>query len=304
MEQKEHPLVKETRMRIKKEGSPQPYNHGLYNLLHGETLPLTVSKELVERTLNFYNTFILRLEEKGFKISKDRGYCQLEMNDEEISFYVREQTKRIEKSNNKNSWGLYDYIPTGILVFKTKMYGTREFRDGSLKIEDKIDEIIDYYDSKTLEELNWKIKRSRNQRKKEIVRWFDLRRQSEVKIELEKIKELFKYSERFKKSSEIRNYIYEIERKKEDIYENQSEWLEWCKNIVDWYDPTIEKEIPILSDVNRETLTPFEVYNSYVDGHKVYENEGNEDEMMNELIEILEIEEDEERKNKVSEKKY
>ena len=85
---------------------------------------------------------------------------------------------------------MYDYIPTGILVFKTKMYGTREFRDGSLKIEDKIDEIIDYYDSKTLEEMNWKIKRSRNQRKKEIVRWFDLKRQRKVMEELKRIKEL------------------------------------------------------------------------------------------------------------------
>ena len=297
MEQKEHPLVKETRMRIKKEGSPSPYNHGLYNLLHGETLPLTVSKEIVERTLNFYNTFILRLEEKGFKISKDRGYCQLEMNDEEISFYVREQTKRIEKSNNKNSWGMYDYIPTGILVFKTKMYGSKEFRDGSLKIEDKIDEIIDYYNSKTLEEMNWKIKRSRNQRKKEIVRWFDLKRQRKVMEELKRIKELFEDSDRYKKTCEIRNYILEIERKKEDRYETQSEWIEWSKNIVDWYDPTIEKELSILSDVNRETLTPFEVYNSYVDGHKVYENEGDEDEMLNELIEILDIEEEEKKVN-------
>ena len=88
-----------------------------------------------------------------------------------------------------------------------------------------------------------------------------------------------------------------LREKKEDIYENQSEWLEWCKNIVDWYDPTIEKEIPILSDVNLETLTPFEVYNSYVDGHKVYENEGTEEEMMRELIEILEIEEGEKKEN-------
>jgi hypothetical protein len=115
--------------------------------------------------------------------------------------------------------------------------------------------------------------------------------------ELKRIKELFEDSDRYKKTCEIRNYILEIERKKEDIYENQSEWIEWSKNIVDWYDPTIEKELSILSDVNRETLTPFEVYNSYVDGHKVYENEGDEDEMLNELIEILDIEEEEKKVN-------
>lgn len=298
MEQKEHPLVKETRLRIKKEGSPSSYDHGLYKLLFGETLPLSVSKELVERTLNFYNKFIIRLEEKGYKISKDRGYCQLMMNHEEISFYVREQTKRVKKSNIKSSWELYDYIPCGILVFKTKMYGTKEFRDGNLKIEDKIDEIIEYYESKTLEEMNWKIRRSRNLRKKEIVRWFDLRRQKEVKEELEKIKELFENSDRFKKSCEIRNYINEIERGKEEIYENQKEWIEWSKNIVDWYDPSIEKEISLLSDVNKDTLTLFEELKSYVDGYRVDVNDGNEDEMMDELIEILEIEEEEEKKEK------
>jgi hypothetical protein len=293
MEQNEHSLVKETRTRIKKEGSPSSYNHGLYNLLHGGTLPLTVSKELVERTLNFYNNFILRLEEKGFKITKDRGYCQLVMNNEEISFYVREQTKRVKKSNIKNSWELYDYIPCGTLVFKTKMYGTREFRDTSVKIEDKIDEIIEYYESKTLEEKNWKIKVGRNQRKKEIIRWFDLRKQKKVKEELLEIKDLFENSKKYKTSCEIRNYINEIERNKEEKYVNQKEWIEWSRNIVDWYDPTIEKEIQILSDVNRDSLTLYEELKSYVDGYRVDINEGDENEMLNELIEILDIESDE-----------
>lgn len=288
----EHPLVKETRMRIKKEGSPYS-SDGLFRLLHGETLPLSVSKELVERTLKFYNKFLLRLEEKGFNITRDRGYCQLEMNNEEISFYVREQTKRVKKIKPQYSWDQYDYVPCGILYFKTKIWGTKEFRDGSVKIEDKIDEIIDYYDSKTKEEMNWKIRRSRNQRKKEIVRWFDLRRQSKVMEEIKKIKELFENSDKYKKSCEIRNYINEIERNKVEINENQKEWIEWSKNVVDWYDPTIEKELSILSDVNRDTLTPYEIYNTYVNGHKVYENEGDEDEMINELIEILEIEEKE-----------
>lgn len=298
MEQNDHPLVKETRMRIKKEGPPSSYNHGVYKLLFGETLPLSVSKELVERTLNFYNKFIKRLEDKGYKITKEKGYCQMVMNHEEISFYIREQTKRVKNNNTKYSWELYDYIPCGILVFKTKMYGTKEFRDGTIKIEDKIDEIIEYYETRTLEELNWKIRRSRNQRKREIERWFDLRRQKIVKEELKEIRYLFENSERFKKTCEIRNFINEIEKKKFEIYENQEEWIKWSKNIVDWYDPTIEKEIPLLSDVNRDTLSLYEEYKSYVDGFRVDENEGDENEMMNELIELLELEE-KENENKI-----
>jgi hypothetical protein len=173
------------------------------------------------------------------------------------------------------------------------MYGTREFRDTSVKIEDKIDEIIEYYESKTLEEKNWKIKVGRTQRKKEIIRWFDLKKQKKVKEELLEIKDLFENSKKYKTSCEIRNYINEIERNKEEKYVNQKEWIEWSRNIVDWYDPTIEKEIQILSDVNRDTLNLYEELKSYVDGYRVDINEGDENEMLNELIEILDIESDE-----------
>ena len=104
--------------------------------------------------------------------------------------------------------------------------------------------------------------------------------------ELKRIRELIEDSDRYKKTCEIRNYILEIERKKEDIYENQNEWIEWSKNIVDWYDPTIEKEIPLLSEVDRETLTLYEELKSYVEGHRVDIHVGDENELMNELIEL------------------
>ena len=293
MSKNEHQLVKQTRQYILKSSVPSSYTKWLYRILFGEYLHISVSKDTLERTLSLMNKFITKIEELGYELNLDSGYPQIIMNEQKFKIYCREQTKRIINTKSKSSWDQYEYIPCGILIFKTEIRGYKEWKDGEIKIEEKIDDIIEYCKIETLRIKKDKIRYWRTQRKKEILRWFELRKQKRVKEELVKTMDLFKSSQRFKISCEIRNYINEIEKNKEEIYENQKEWIEWSKNIVDWYDPTIEKEIPLLSEVDRETLTLYEELKSYVDGHRVDIHVGDENEMMNELIEILDIESDE-----------
>lgn len=292
MSKNEHPIVKQTRQYIQKSSVPSSYTKWLYRILFGEYLHISVSKDTLERTYSLMNTFITKIEELGYKLSLDRGYPQILMNEQRFQIYCREVTKRIINTKSKSTWNQYEYIPTGILIFKTEIRGYREWKDGEIKLEEKIDDIIEYCKIETLRIKEDNIRYGRNQRKKEILRWFDLRRQKNVKQELKEIKYLFENSDRYKKTCEIRNYINELEKNKVEIYEKQKEWIDWCRDIIDWYDPTIEKDIRLLSDVNKDTLTLYEELKSYVDGIRVNINEGNEDEMMNELIEILDIESD------------
>ena len=109
------------------------------------------------------------------------GSSYFVMNGIDIKIYCREKVKKIVKGKDRYGHEEIDYEPTGILVFQTTVSGTREWEDSSLKIEEKIDKMIEYceFHSKRLKDCH--DKQRRKSRKEELVRWLKLKQQQKDK---------------------------------------------------------------------------------------------------------------------------
>lgn len=63
---------------------------------------------------------------------------------------------------------------------------------------------------------------------------------------------------RWHKAVNLRNYIDTVEQNainSGSLSEELQEWLTWARKKADWYDPFIELQDELLSEVDRENLT-------------------------------------------------
>lgn len=67
-----------------------------------------------------------------------------------------------------------------------------------------------------------------------------------------------KKSIRWQKATNLRNYIEAIKinaLKNNSISEELQNWIIWANKKADWYDPQIEDEDKLLTDVDKDALT-------------------------------------------------
>ncbi len=75
--------------------------------------------------------------------------------------------------------------------------------------------------------------------------------------DLQNFEKLVMRSRRWHKSVVLRKFITELEAKDVSsslISVDRKKWLEWAHKKADWYDPFIEADDELLSEVDRDTL--------------------------------------------------
>lgn len=289
----EHVLITKSRIEYKKQ-NPNQFTNNLTIPHRGELIKMKVSKSSIDRTLKFIEILFKGIVDLGYELKFIENSSVLLMNDEVIKFRIREQTKRVENKNSKYSWREFEYIPTGILIFEVEIDGEKSWKDGKIKIEDRIEEIIKYFNERTKDLHKENIRIDRHKREDEIIRWIQLKKQVRTEEELVRIKELFEESQRFEISSRIRNYIKHIEENKI----KSDKWIKWSNGIIDWYDPSINKKNEILKNVDKSVLELKFRYKSYINNRYIDIEEGDENEMFNELLELYDLDIEEDKKNK------
>jgi len=285
MSKNEHPIITQTRLVYKKSEFSKYSKYLCRPDCNG--IRISVTKGSFERTMNFLNLFINKIEELNYKIELKYGSSYFVMNGIDIKIYCREKVKKIVKGKDRYGHEEIDYEPTGILVFQTTVSGTREWEDSSLKIEEKIDKMIEYceFHSKRLKDCH--DKQRRKSRKEELVRWLKLKQQQKVKDEVQKIKELFEESRRFEKTIMVRSYLkYLNENNKSNDYVI-NEKIQWGEDIIEWYDPTINKHNELLEIVEKDTLELEYEYKDHIWDKHIDINEGDEKDILDELTEII-----------------
>jgi hypothetical protein len=223
----------------------------------GDVLAIRVSKESIDRALQFYNILIHLLRTSGYRIVIENRETMAVINEERFKIYLREKLKRIEVPG-RSDWNKYDYLPTGLFVFQWDYFIGKQWNDGRISLEEQIPQIIAWF-----EEQSKKIKDEREasrlaQEKREIEKKSEELRKKKIDEELAKFKILLEKAKRYQSSLILRKYIDDLKKQTPIVRVDGldfNEWLSWANSMIDWYDPTIENDIDLLKDVDKQTLT-------------------------------------------------
>jgi hypothetical protein len=208
------------------------------------------------------------LKQRGHNIIVNHNTTHVVIRDEEIKIRLREKLERITKPHEKYSWNNTEYVPTGILSFKFDEYPEKEFNDtNSQTLEEQIPKIVT-----KLELVSEKLKRDKEESR---IREIEYRKQREIEEvikkrhlnEVENFKKLFGDSERWKKASDLRNFIKELESnaiKENKLSEELLNWIKWSNEKADWFDPLVNKTDDLLTEKDKqEIFSPKKPNNNY-----------------------------------------
>lgn len=85
--------------------------------------------------------------------------------------------------------------------------------------------------------------------------------------EIENFKKLLEDSERWKKATDLRNFIKELVSnaiKENKLWEELSNWIKWSNNKADWFDPIVNKNDDLLTEKDKEEIfSPKKPNNNY-----------------------------------------
>lgn len=226
-----------------------------------ESLNINVSPKMLDRALAFFNSLIIGIKRIGGAIEVKPHHSTVIYIGERMEISLREKQNRILKENQAHSWDTYDYLPSGILLFKLgeHSWNVKEWKDTSYTVlEDKIEDILEH-----IRKVAVKIQEDRRESER---RRIEQEKEHQKQIEFEKLQatELSNFvefktnAELWQKASLMREYLTALEddAKKNGTYDlNMQRYLEWARKKVDWYDPLVEAEDELLRKVDKTTLT-------------------------------------------------
>jgi hypothetical protein len=230
-----------------------------WQFVHNTTgiVSINVSDPLLSRALRFMDTLIKLFKKRGHQIIVDDD-TKIVINGEEYKIRLTEKHKRIK--NTSSSYPEFELIPTGFLCLKFDNLYDREWTDTVTKpIENKLSDILSWFEIKAEKD---RIKRIERAIQHKI--WEEERKKEEELKQLQdeefsKFQSMFDTATRLHKSQYLRNYIKEFEAysiKTKSLDKEKQEWIKWATEKADWYDPFIEKEVPLLANIDRTTLQP------------------------------------------------
>jgi len=229
-----------------------PVSKTPYNISGGLNFSIAKIKSVNEKFGFMYGTviginlsfFLLRARGHDVVIKWDRNYAVLF--EQEFEFYLRET---LQKGESTVKWREWEYIPTGKLAFKICSYPHTEWKDGLQPIENQLSKILAKLE---IEGKKWYENHLQHERDR-IIREEKERIQKKLeqrqKKKLQNFKKLVQEANRWRQVRILRNYLADREMKsisKETLTDDISDWLQWAKKKVDWFDPEIgiEDELP------------------------------------------------------------
>tara|TARA_R110001632_G_scaffold231702_1_gene370772 strand:- start:202 stop:1242 length:1041 start_codon:yes stop_codon:yes gene_type:complete len=247
---KPHQLIKEAREGLKQAKPMFLYSSPQMVTTGRNQIDITVSPNLIKKSLVFMDKLIKYLEAKNHTIGYNEHYGTI-MRVRNIEFEVslREKSKRSKETDSV--YESYKMVPTGTLIFKTRGYPYREWVSTKNKtLVQKIPDIIGYLEEKADERNQLKIIHKENMKRQEQERLEKERQQNLIIAEKEKFNNFYENSLRYDKAQQLRKYITVIEQQNKDsgMKDNFADLVHWAKKKADWVDPLIEHDDPILGN--------------------------------------------------------
>ena len=104
-------------------------------------IAIRVSEAHIGRALRFMDTLIKCWRRRGYKISTQYRTSYVHIREVQDRFSLRETSKKLPK---KGEYDRQELEPTGILAFRIDWYSGREWKDGSLPLEDQVLAILNH----------------------------------------------------------------------------------------------------------------------------------------------------------------
>ena len=231
-------------------------------------LNINVAPKNISRALRIMDKIIKLLKLRGHNVIVKGDTTYAIVKGEEIKIRCREKLKKNIKQQENYSWNYTEYFASDVLSFIIDEYPEKEFYDTNNQIlEEQLPKILT-----KLELVSEKLKTQREER--EI--WneeYRKKREAEEAIkkrhanEIENFRNLLENSERWKKATDLRNFIKELESnaiKENKLSEELSNWIKWSNDKADWFDPLVNKNNDLLTEKDKEEiLSPKKPNNNY-----------------------------------------
>lgn len=217
------------------------------------SLSIRVSPKNIGRSLRLFDTLIKAFLARGHQFSESN----VDLGGQKYEVSIREKLKKSEGSSFGNT-------PTNVLCLKVYGgYPLFEIYDSkTVLIEEKIARIVakveldvEYFRKIWAQNA----KQREEEMEKEKIRLELVARKEK---ELTDFKLLLNSAHRAFEARLVRDYIQLTEDKAKQtgtMSTDLEDWITWARNKADWYDPHIEKEDELLTDVDKITLTDMKV---------------------------------------------
>lgn len=253
---KPHPLIKAAKDDLKNKKPSHYHDYNGLIVTSNNIFNLVVTKETTLRALIFSDILVKAFLKRGHQI-KVSDNTRIIIDGESYKICVRESRKRI-KVETDYSWKRTEYVPTGVLTLRLEDLYRYEWKDTKTsKLEEKLPKIIAYFEERAIRERAERIEREKYWAEQERKRQIKKDSYAKKEKELKDFKSLLRSSERWKKATDLRNYINEVELvsiENSTLSDNLKNWLKWANNKADWYDPLIEREDELLNSVDKNKL--------------------------------------------------
>ena len=217
-------------------------------------LKIKVAPSNIPRALRFMDAFIKLLYARGHKIEYKHSRVNGLIYGVHFEFGLREKsTVTIISDPYPNRV----YSPSGIFVFSSNPYTTKDWSDGKGLIEEKLLDILIYIElsCKRLSDI-W----AENDRKRQIELEAEQKRKellARKQAELNSVADLLNQAIRLQQAKFMRDYVYFVSQNGKNnlnLNADLNDWISWAKHKIDWYDPLIQVEDDLLDDDDRQTL--------------------------------------------------
>jgi len=219
-------------------------------------LNIDVPKELMQRAFLFMDMLIKILRARGHSIEVNYNETYAIIREQQVKIQLRERHRIV--NNPGNSWPTRDFIPTGVMVFKSEGYGGYEWKDGKRKLEGQLSNIVAKIETK-IDELHecWRKNRIREEEENKRLQIQKEKEQRKQK-ELRDFKKLLNKSLRWQQVKILRDFISDAEARaisSNAVSDEFKSWKAWAVKKADWYDPYLEAEDALLIEVDKEKLS-------------------------------------------------
>ncbi|GAA4756142.1 hypothetical protein [Flavisolibacter ginsenosidimutans] len=249
---KPDPLIAQTKIILSKQ-KPDGYNYiGIVSSSY-DGLDIRVAKTNVDRALLFFDTLIKAFKARGHTVEIRNRKTLVIVSGHDFELFLREKMRK--ETVQERTWTRQIFHPKGILALQVGGWYGREYKDGSIRLEEQLAKIIAGLElsaaQRTERDLAYEKARIERAERERLAKELQERKQQD----LINFKKLLIDSDRWHKAENLRRYIHELEvRAEKNRSPETQEWLAWAKRKADWYDPFIESPDELLADVDQNTL--------------------------------------------------
>jgi hypothetical protein len=213
-----------------------------------EVLSIKVSNfKLLNRALRIMDVFLKTITKRAFTYEIVRGSLKVRKYDIVITINCRELNNR-KFFKDKHGWNSSSLTPNGILSINIEGIHPKQWKDGKLKLEERIDIIVLQLDNFFMGEKLREIEISRYWREVERLEKERLARQKVIQNDIDEFKKLKLNARRYHECQMMRDYINAASKYRDE------DWIQWANDAVDWYDPIILKPHEKLDYADRSSL--------------------------------------------------